>query len=79
MAKNVNFSIGEISITEPGGTVIWCDKGQVWNDLPYAGAVLIQEKLIELLAMLNGWGKMLAEDKGQGEMIKNAGSGKPGK
>jgi len=74
--KRVTFEFDGMRLVGGNGDVMWEHRGQVWRDLPQAGAVFIQALLVELEGKLTQMGSIVAEGGTIDEqMAKAAGAG----
>jgi hypothetical protein len=58
--KRVTFEIGPMKLIGANGNVMWEHRGQVWKDLPQAGAVLIQKYMVDVEKKLTQIGDITA-------------------
>ena len=70
--KRVTFEFDGMRLVGADGKVMWEHNGQVWRDLPQAGAVFIQSLLVELEGKLTQMGSIVAEGGTPEEQIAKA-------
>ena len=70
--KRVTFEFNGMRLVGPDGALIWEHKGQVWHNLPQAGAVWLQGLLVELEGKLVAMGEIVAEGGTPEEQIAKA-------
>ena len=70
--KRVTFEFDGMRLLGADGKVMWEHMGQIWRDLPQAGAVFIQSLLVELEGKLVAMGEVVAEGGTPKEQIAKA-------
>ena len=70
--KRVTFEFDGMRLVGADGAPMWEHKGQVWYNLPQAGAVWLQGLLVELEGKLVAMGETVAEGGTPEEQIAKA-------
>ena len=70
--KRVTFEFDGMRLVGADGAPMWEHKGQVWYNLPQAGAVWLQGLLVELEGKLVAMGSIVAEGGTPEEQIAKA-------
>lgn len=70
--KRVTFEFDGMRLVGADGAPMWEHKGQVWYNLPQAGAVWLQGLLVELEGKLVAMGEVVAEGGTSEEQIAKA-------
>ena len=70
--KKVKFEFYGMRLVSADGVPMWEHNGQVWYNLPQAGAVWLQGLLVELEGKLVAMGEVVAEGGAPEEQIAKA-------